>query len=96
MKKKPDKLLHQNRFMGIGITWFLFLLGVLQDFSMVEGRPLPGGGLAVLFAELVIDPDKVGEKESKKDCPNNYPEKIVISRRGPVNCLVVHFAPPHD
>jgi hypothetical protein len=63
----------------------LFLLSVLQDFRLVERRPLPRGGLGFLFAEFVIDPDEVGKKEPEKDGPHDYPEKIIIPRRSPVD-----------
>jgi len=62
----------------------------------VERRPFPGGGLGFLFAEFVIDPDEVGKKEPEKNGPHDYPEKIVIPRRSPVDCLVVHFPPPYS
>jgi hypothetical protein len=73
----------------------LFLLRVFQDFRLVERRPFSGGGVGFLFAELVIDPDEVGKKEPKKDGPNDYPKKVVIPRRSPVDCLVIHIAPPN-
>jgi hypothetical protein len=73
----------------------LSLLRVLQDFLLVESRPFLGGGFRFLFAELVIDPDEVGKKKSKKDRPNHYPEKVVISWRSPVDHLAVHFTPPN-
>jgi hypothetical protein len=72
----------------------LFLLSVVQDFSLVESRPFLGGGLGVLFAKLVINPDKVGKKQSEQDGPDNDPEKVIISWRSPVDHLVIHFSPP--
>jgi len=65
---------------GIGCPPDFSLLSVVQDFSLVESRSFLGGGWGILSAELVINPDEVGKKESEQDSPHYDPEKIIIPR----------------
>lgn len=65
---------------------------MLQDFLLVVNRPFPGSrSFGASFAELVINPDEVSKEQTEKNRPDYDPEKIIITRRIPVDDTVLHF-----
>jgi hypothetical protein len=67
---------------------------MLQEIPLVVSRPFLVGLFRVFLAELVINPNKVGKKQSEEYDPDDDPEKVVVAWRIPIDDLVLHLSPP--
>ena len=67
---------------------------MLQEIPPVVSRLFLGGLFRVFLAELVINPNKLGKKQSEEYDPDDDPEKVVIAGRIPIDYSVLHFPPP--